>query len=204
MAKIIKTKTSVINLESKTSPAILSGLLGMASEQMVYQARQNGKLPPENDATYRQSIVHYIEWHKNRSNSKSGSMHERKMLQEIRNGIAKEEMQWLDIREKRKLLIDIGELAQIVEPVFNLVRSGLVNLAREMPESSEKVDNLLRSWATLGEKMVAESMMDADVFVDEQLQKEIENFDSTDEVEEVIDKLDEETKVNDDELRTDK
>ena len=77
-----------INLDEVVSPAILAGVLGI-SVPMVYDSRKQGKLPPNSDATYRQCIQQYVQWHKARSNLKAGSIAEKKMLQEIRNGIAR-------------------------------------------------------------------------------------------------------------------
>ena len=163
-----------INLEDAVSPAVLAGILGI-SVPMIYQARQDGKLPPESNATYRNCIQQYVQWHKKRSNVKASSMAERKMLQEIRNGIAKEELTWLDIKEKRSLLIDKQELANILEPIFYLVKSGLVNLSRKHPTALEDVDNILRSWAALGEKIVLRSEKDAEAYVREMLEASAED-----------------------------
>ena len=164
MTRLETDKAGEIDLDLPVSPAILAGILGI-SIPMVYQGRQDGKLPPESNATYRNCIQQYVQWHKKRSNVKASSMAERKMLQEIRNGIAKEEQTWLDIKAKRELLIDKQEVANIVEPIFYLVKSGLVNLARKRPEVQEEIDGILRSWATLGERMVSVADMDADKFV---------------------------------------
>lgn len=162
-----------IDLDSVVSPAVLAGILGI-SVPMIYDSRKQGKLPPNSDATYRQSIQQYVQWHKARSNVKASSMAERKMLQEIRNGIAKEELAWLEIKEKRSMLVDKQELAEVIEPIFYLIKSGLTNLARENPEIQEKIDNLLRSWQTIGEHMESSAIKDADNFVREKLEADMD------------------------------
>lgn len=167
-------KVTQIDLDTPASPAVLSGILGI-SVPMIYQGRQDGKLPPESNASYRNCIQQYVQWHKKRSNTKASNMAEKKMLQEIRNGIAKEEKQWLDIREQRGMLIDKEELKNVVEPVFHLVRSGLVNLAREHPDIQEKVDGILRSWATLGTATKIKATTDSNQYVQNMLEQDVDD-----------------------------
>lgn len=172
---------SEINLEDQVSPAILAGILGI-SVPMIYQGRQEGKLPADTRASYRTCIQHYIQWHKKRSNAKASNMLEKKVIQEIRNLVAKEEMQWLEIKKTRNELVEKAEFAEIIQPIFQLVRQGLVNLSREMPETTEKVDSILRTWATLGDRLVAEAQIDADRFVHDQLVKEVSLEDDSEEL----------------------
>lgn len=163
-----------INLDETVSPSVLAGILGV-SVPMIYDGRKQGKLPSNSNATYRECIQQYVQWHKARSNMKASSMAERKMLQEIRNGIAKEELTWLDIKEKRAMLIDKQELAQVIEPVFYLIKSGLTNLARETPEIQIKIDTLLRSWQVIGERMERVAKVDSDKYVSDNLEAEIDD-----------------------------
>ena len=169
-----KATVAQIDLDTPASPAVLAGILGI-SVPMIYQGRQDGKLPPESNASYRNCIQQYVQWHKKRSNTKASNMAEKKMLQEIRNGIAKEEKQWLDIRAQRGMLIDKEELKNVVEPVFHLVRSGLVNLSREYPDLQEKIDGILRSWSVLGTATKIKAETDSNQYVQNMLELDVDD-----------------------------
>lgn len=164
---------SVIDLDSSIEPAVLAGILGI-SVPMIYASRKEGKLPGDTRASYRTCIQHYVAWHKQRSNLKAGNIMEKKLLQDIRNGIAKEEMLWLSIKEQRGLFLEKVELEGVIGPIFHLLRSGLVNLARKNPDVTEVIDKLLRSWSSLGEAMVTRANSDADIYVTDMITREID------------------------------
>ena len=167
--------TSHIDLDSPISPAILSGLFGL-SIPMVYQANKDGKLPPTpiKDITYREAITHYIRYWKTKSNLKVSELLDRKTLQEIRLGIAKEEAQWLAIKRERELLIDREEFIQVMSPIFGIIKSGLVNLTREFPETQSKIDTLLKTWQQMGDQILQEAKEDGSNFVQKMLEAEVE------------------------------
>ena len=162
-----------INLDSPVQPAVLAGILGI-SVNYVYQNRQENKLPLDPNTTYRQNIQHYLNWYKQKSVVKSSSIAEAKMLQDIRNSVARTELAWLDVKERKGELLDKQALQEVVYPIFNLVKSGLVSLAREMPETQIKVDSILRSWATLGDKIVLETDAEGKQFVADMIEKDPE------------------------------
>lgn len=161
-----------INLDSTVSPAILAGILNIPVP-MVYQGRQDGKLPSSAEVSYREAIHHYINFYKKKMNSKSTSMAEAKMAQDIRNGIAKEELSWLEVKEKKMELLAIAELKDIFEPTFHLIRSSLVNLARKHPEIQKEIDNMMDSWNMLGERIEKKAIQDGRDYVQSMLEKEL-------------------------------
>ena len=186
MTELDFTNKAIIDLDSQASPAILAGILDIPVS-MVHQGRQDGKLPAKTSATYRECIQHYVFYYKKKINSRSGSMLEAKTAQDIRNGIAKEEMQWLEIKREKEQLLDITVMKDLFEPIFQIVRSSLVNVARKHPQVTPDIDNMLESLNTLGEKIAIKAGQDADDFVKTMLEKELTLNKAEDEVEEAFD-----------------
>ena len=180
---------AIIDLDSVPSPAVLAGILDIPVS-MVHQGRQDGKLPAKVTATYRECIHQYIHYYKKKINSKSTSMGEAKLAQDIRNGIAKEELQWLEIKKEKELLLDVNEMKELFEPIFQIIRSSLVNLARQHPSTVADIDNMLESLSGLGRKVAIKANADAEYFVQSMLEKELSLEQSEEEVEEAL-------KVND-------
>jgi len=117
-------------------------------------------------------------------------MGEAKLAQDIRNGIAKEELQWLEIKKEKELLLDVNEMKELFEPIFQIIRSSLVNLARQHPATVTDIDNMLESLSGLGKKIADKANADAEYFVQSMLEKELSLEQSEEEVEEAL-------KVND-------
>lgn len=170
--QIDKENKSIIDIDSQASPAILAGLLDIPVS-MVSQGRQDGKIPAKTSATYRECIHQYITYYKRKIASKSSSMMEAKLEQDIRNGIAKEELQWLQVKREKELLIDVSEFKDSFEPIFHLIKSGLVNLARKYPETEHEIDKILDTWFTLGEKIAVQATIDSLGYVQDMLDKEL-------------------------------
>lgn len=175
----------LIDLDKPISPARLAGVLGI-SAAMVYQGMQDGKLPVKTSATYRECLHHYIGYYKKRVNSRSTSMSEAKLAQDIRNGIAKEELQYLEIKRTKEELVDISEIKDLFEPIFQLLRSSLVNLSRRHPEVVSEVDNMMASITDLGLKIADKAKVDANFYVKSMLDKEYTPEEAEDKVEEAF------------------
>jgi hypothetical protein len=173
MPHVTASYESKVDLDSPRQPAILAGILGISSAY-IYQCMQEAKLPTNPQSTYRECIQFYFNYYKQKANTKSSSIAESKMLQDIRNGVAKEELTWLSIKERRGLLLDKQEFSEIIMPIFQLIRSGLITLAREMPETQDKVDAMLRSWTSLGDKLEEEAAIDGNDYVATMLSAEPE------------------------------
>lgn len=168
-----ETNKGIIDLNTEAVPAILAGMLDI-SVPMVYQGRQDGKLPAKKTATYKECIQQYVKFYKNKIHSAAGTMVEAKLQQDIRNGIAKEELQWLQIKQTKEQLVDVSEMKELFEPIFYLVKSSMVNLARKYPELENELDNTLETWYVLGEKIVTKAKQDGDGYVREMLERQIE------------------------------
>ncbi len=160
-------------LSNKVSPAILSAMLGCYPEN-IYQMRQDGRLPPSPEASYFECIKHHLEYLKGKVNARRTTMGEAKLEQDIRNGKAKEVLQWLEVKEKKESLVEINILKEQIEPVFAMVNSGLVDVTRRFPETQKHIDKLLNSWQVVGEKLLLESASNGAAFVDAQLSAELD------------------------------
>ena len=172
MTSLDPTNKAIIDLDAQASPAILAGILDIPVS-MVHQGRQDGKLPSRTTASYRESIQQYIYHYKKKVSTRSTSMGEAKLAQDIRNGIAKEELQWIEIRKEKELLIDVNEMKELFEPIFQIIRSSLVNVARKHPSTVADIDNMLGSLTELGTKIAARANDDANYFVQSMLEKEL-------------------------------
>jgi hypothetical protein len=189
MTALDPTNKAIIDIDAQASPAILAGILDIPVS-MVHQGRQDGKLPSRTSASYRESIQQYIYHYKKKVTTRSTSMGEAKLAQDIRNGIAKEELQWLEIKKEKELLLDVNEMKELFEPIFQIIRSSLVNLARQHPSTVADIDNMLESLSGLGRKVAIKANADAEYFVQSMLEKELSLEQSEEEVEEAL-------KVND-------
>lgn len=185
MTTLDPTNKAIIDLDAQASPAILAGILDIPVS-MVHQGRQDGKLPTRTTASYRESIQQYIYHYKKKVSTRSTSMGEAKLAQDIRNGIAKEELQWLEIKKEKELLVDVNEMKELFEPIFQIIRSSLVNVARRHPETVSDIDNMLGSLSDLGKKVATRAGQDADTFVQSMLDKELTLEQAEEDVEEAL------------------
>jgi hypothetical protein len=160
-------------LSQKVSPAILSAMLGCYPEN-IYQMRQDGRLPPSPEASYFECIKYHLEYLKGKVNARRTSMGEAKLEQDIRNGKAKEVLQWLDVKEKKESLVEVHTLKDEFEAVFHTINSGLVNITRKFPDTQKDVDKMLSSWHGLGERICEIAHEEGMAFVDAQLGTELE------------------------------
>lgn len=163
----------IIDLNEIHEASILSGILGI-SIPMVYEGRKTGKLPAKVEASYRECIQHYITFYKNQVSKKSSSMYEAKLEQDVRNGIAKEQMQWLEIKKQKEELIEITQVNELFFPIFHIVKATLVNITRKFPETTIDIDRVLESWHALGTKIGAKASLDSKEYVQAQLDKPVE------------------------------
>lgn len=198
---VLKTKLNLlvksegyIKLDDPISPAVLAGLLGI-SEPMVYQGQQNGKLPSRKTASYRECIQHYVDFYKKKMVSKSSNMMEAKIAQDVRNGIAKEEMQWLEIKKTKEQLVDVAEMKDLFEPIFHVMKSTLVNLSRKYPEIRKDLDNTMESLFTLGDAIERKAKQDSQFFVESMLSKDLTLTEAYKMVEDTYEDLDISTSV---------
>jgi hypothetical protein len=136
--------------------------------------RQDGKLPPNSNATYRESIKHYTEFLQNRASKKASNVAEASLLQKIQLDRAKTETEWLNLKVKRGELVDTSDLAIEFEGFFTLMRGQLNAIARKFPETVEDIDGLLAHWNELGRTLLAKASEDLENFVEREMNKDIE------------------------------
>jgi hypothetical protein len=163
----------VINLDGKTSPAVLAGLLGV-NVQLIYQYRQDGKLPPNSDASYRDCIKHYTLFWKERSIKKANNVSEAAMLQKIQLDKAKTEREWLSLKKEKGELIDTKELYSVMSPIITRIRQQCIAIIRKYPETQVEVDALIAEWLHLGENLQDEAQKELDSFIEEEMNKELD------------------------------
>lgn len=162
---IDKDNKGIVNLDAANSPAILASLLDI-SKSSIYEARTDGKLPPNTDATYRQCIQFYCNYWKMRAGGKASSIAEAALAQKIQLDMAKTEREWLDIKEKKGELVDVKVMAELFEPAFLHIRTMLVSLSRKFPEIAEEVDRGLDELHHLGDRVLASGRADMDTFIE--------------------------------------
>lgn len=163
----------VIDINAQASPAVLSGILGI-NVQQIYSSRQDGKLPPNSDASYRDCIKWYTTFYKTKSQSKASNMGEAALVQKIKLDAAKTEQAWLGIKRERGELIDTALLAERFETHFIHLRMQLCALTRRRPELEKEIDAMLAEWSALGKEMMDKSEETLDTFIQEQMESDIE------------------------------
>lgn len=166
-------KGQIINLDEGASPAVLSGLFSK-NVSLIYQMRQDGKLPPNSSATYRDCIKHYTEYLQNRATKKASNVAEASLLQKIQLDRAKTEREWINLKKERGELVDTTDLAIEFEGYFTLMRGQLNAIARKFPETTEDIDNLLSHWRDLGSTLYSKATEDIANFVEIEMNKEID------------------------------
>jgi len=162
-----------VNLNAEVSPAVLSGILGV-NVQQIYQFRQDGKLPPNSDATLRDCVKTYINFYKTKSASKASSMGEAALIQKIQLDRAKTEQTWLAIKQSRGELVSTELLAEQFESHFIHMRMQLCAIARRRPDLEEDIDKILGEWSKLGRTMMSKSETELETFITTQMDQEVE------------------------------
>lgn len=176
------TAAQMVNLNGEVSPAVLAGILGV-NVSMIYTYRQEGKLPPNSDASLRECIKFHLTWWQNKSTNKANGLSEAVQLQKIQLDRARTEAQWLAIKKERGELVDIKLLAATFEPYFLQMKAQLASIARKHPELQHELDTLQKSWVKLGSEMRVQASEELDDFIRREMDKEIEfsDEDTTDE-----------------------
>lgn len=163
----------LINLNGSVNLQVLAGLLD-ANISMMYAYRQNGKLPPNSDATYKDCIRHHLTWWKNRASQKANNLADASLLQEMKLREAKIEREWLAVKKAKEELLDITVLAEVLEPVFLGLRTQLCSLARKYPEMEKEIDTILETWEKSGKAMFEKADLEMTTFIEEMTEKEVD------------------------------
>jgi hypothetical protein len=168
-----RVAAQLIDLNGAPSPAVLSGILG-SSVAMVYQYRQDGKLPPNSDASFRDCIIHHINYWKNKAASKASNVAEAALIQEMRLREAKIEREYLALKKDKGDLIDINVLAEVFEPAFLAVRTQLCSLARKHPDLQSEIDKILSGWDKLGQETFKKADAEFTDYIQMMMERELE------------------------------
>lgn len=163
----------LINLNGEANLQVLAGLLDI-NISMIYAYRQNGRLPPNSDATYRDCLRHHMIWLKNKATQKASNLADASLLQEMKLREAKIEREWLAVKKAKEELLDINVLAEHLEPVFIGVRTQLCSIARRFPETQDSVDSMLATWEKAGQEMFQQADKEMSHFIDEMVTKELD------------------------------
>lgn len=169
----VKAGAQYVNINAEVSPSVLAGILGVA-DASVYKYRQDGKLPPNSDATLRDCIKHHVLFWKNKSTNKATGLSEAALLQKVQLDRARTESTWLQIKRDRGQLVDVAQLSQVFEPHFLHMRTQLCSIARKFPEVQKEIDAILNGWAKLGEEMRINSQEELNAFIEQKMDEEIE------------------------------
>lgn len=168
-----KTGKHYVDLNGEVSPAVLAGLLD-CNVSLIYQMRQNGRLPPNSDASLRDCVKHHIAFWKQKSINKVNGLQDAATVQKIQLDRARTESAWLQIKKDRSELVDVNQLATVFEPYFIQMRTQLCSLSRKHPEIQTELDKIMDDWARLGEELRAQASQELDLFIDQELNKEVE------------------------------
>jgi hypothetical protein len=92
----------------------------------------------------------------------------------------------MEIKTLKEEVIDVAVMKELFEPVFQIIRSSLVNISRQHPETVETIDNTLESLYSLGEKIAARANEDSKYYVQTMLDKEFSVGQAEEELEDVF------------------
>ena len=152
---------------------VLSGLLGI-SRSTVHQWQLEGRLPNNENASYRQCIQHLIGYLEMKSKGQSTGLQEAALIQKLELDKVRTEQAWLSVKEKRAELIELAGLATVFEPILLQIRQQVMSFARKFPEHQLKMDQMLDSWQQLGLRMLNKSREEFDAFIALQMESEFQ------------------------------
>lgn len=169
-----KVKTEqYVNLNGEVSPAVLAGLLD-CNVSLIYQMRQNGRLPPDSGASLKDNIRYHLEFWKKKAANKVNGLQDAATLQKIQLDRVRTEQAWLGVKKDRGELVEVEKLALVFEPYFTQLRTQLCSLARKHPEMQIEIDKIMNNWARLGEEVQEIAKKELDTFIEQEMEKEID------------------------------
>lgn len=213
MSNDIITRGTLVNLDSKVSPAILASIMGV-NVSLIYQEKQKGVYGDPGvrfeDQTYMEVIKAFrnyhaknteyklakleedrklkelqLEQHQNYKNKKLGGSSEvseklavlqiKQIEQKIRTDRIAEIKGWLSVAEIRKELLVASSLMKLIYPFVNAIKNKLVSISMQFPETRDFIDESLNDLADMGETMLKHCGEDDKIFVDEMMNKNLED-----------------------------
>lgn len=196
---IFTAKNTILDLDSKVSPAILAGIFGV-NVSLLYQEVQIGRLPILIESTYRECIQHYIAHFKKSvdvkilkekneydlrlkragmgtigpNDSFDDSLVANKMKQEIRLNKAREAQIWLRIAIERQDYLSVKEFIPLIEPFVLSIKNILLSMADDVPSLQNKVDEGMASLYNFGKRILDITKSDSENFISAMMEKNIE------------------------------
>lgn len=99
----------------------------------------------------------------------------KKMIQEIKLSRVKEVQSWLRIAEDKKEFISAAELTVLLEPFIHVIKNVLISISTDFPETQNSIDTCMKNLYDFGEKILQQAKEDDSIFVDEMLEKTIDD-----------------------------
>lgn len=97
-----------------------------------------------------------------------------KMKQDIRLGIAREVQLYQKLTIERKEYLEVKELYGLAEPLMQMIKTVLIDIADNFPETQEKIDECMDTLYTLGTKMIEHATEDGKEYLDKVLESDID------------------------------
>ena len=99
----------------------------------------------------------------------------KKITQDIKLNRVKEVQSWLKIAEEKKQFLSANELITLLEPFIHVIKNVLISISTDYPETQEKIDTCMKNLYDFGEKLISQAGEDDNIFVDEMLEKDIDD-----------------------------
>lgn len=99
----------------------------------------------------------------------------KKLIQDIKSSRVKEVQTWLKIAEDKRQFLNAEELVQLLEPFIHVIKNVLISISTDYPETQDKIESCMGSLYSFGEKLLKQVEMDDEVFVEEMLEKDIDD-----------------------------
>ena len=175
-----------IDLDGKVKPEILASLLGV-NVAMLYKYREQGKIVDwaGGKASYAECVVSYVTYLEKSNKGKVGTLADMLTEKVIRKTVAQEEEIWLDIRIKREEFGNYQEIKELIEPIFHIISSSLINIQRrfgkENPEIIKIIDGSFKALEDLGKRIADKATADGELFIKANLERKLD-FDELEEI----------------------
>jgi hypothetical protein len=99
----------------------------------------------------------------------------KKMIQEIKLSRVKEVQSWMKVAEEKKQFLNASELTNLLEPFMHVIKNVLISISTDYPQTQEKIDSCMNNLYGFGEKLLQQVNEDEAMFVEEMLDKDIDD-----------------------------
>lgn len=193
---------SLLDLNSKVQPGVLSGLLGINISQL-YTLAQQGNIPVLADNTYKDVIPACITYYKKAVevklekerneqelrlkkleatprktfSSEDDAMHPlvaAKLQQNIKTERAREAEIWQKVAIKNEEYVAFSEKLSLIEPFILGIKELLLGIAIDFPETQNVIDEGMQNLYQAGIKLIEEAKIDRDNYISEMLNGDVD------------------------------